>query len=187
MDRDGSSILDALQGILPEQTLEVLQDHIQNPQTTLQAIWRQTALATSKLAAVLSPLFAPVLARLAQALHDSPDIVVLGFVLAFCVLVFQVVALVHRTMLYVTRLAFRMLGWALLFALAAVVWRRGPEAAVRDVVVLVGKLAGYGALVKDIWLSEYNKFDAQTKRGGGGAGGAGPSSGGYSRAGNSRW
>ncbi|KAI1412143.1 hypothetical protein F5Y13DRAFT_47757 [Hypoxylon sp. FL1857] len=184
MDRGDSVILDALQGILPEQTLELLQDHLQNPQTVLQTLWRQTVLVTNKLSEILSPLFAPILARALQALHDSPDIVVLGFVLAAFVLVIQLIAWVHRTMMYVTRLAFRMLGWALVFALLAFVWRRGPEATIRDIVVFVSKLAGYATLVKDIWLSEYKKFDAQTKRGG--SPGAGPRtpSGGYSRSRN---
>ncbi|KAI2636926.1 hypothetical protein GGS26DRAFT_546566 [Hypomontagnella submonticulosa] len=186
MDRGDHAILDALQGILPEQTLELLQDHLQNPQSALQAVWRQTASAANKLGTVLSPLFAPLLARAMQALHDSPDIVVLAFVLAAFVLVLQIVAWVHRTMMFVTRLAFRMLGWAFVFALLAVVWRRGPEAAIRDVVVFVSKLAGYAALVKDIWWSEYQKFDAQTKRGGAGAGQRAPS-GGYSRSRNKGW
>ncbi|KAI1106988.1 hypothetical protein F4804DRAFT_329735 [Jackrogersella minutella] len=172
MDRGDSTILDVLQGILPEQTLELLQDHLQNPQTALQAVWRQTSLAANKLGTALSPLFAPVLARALQALHDSPDIVVLAFVLGTFVMMLQIVAWVHRTMMYVTRLAFRMMGWALVFAILAVLWRRGPETAVRDVAVFVGKLAGYAALVKDIWLSEYKKFDAQTKRGGGVVGSA---------------
>ncbi|KAI0841014.1 hypothetical protein F5Y06DRAFT_235298 [Hypoxylon sp. FL0890] len=184
MDRGDSAILDALQGILPEQTLDLLQDHLQNPQTFLQALWRQTVLVTNKLSTVLSPLFAPLLARALQALHDSPDIVVLGFVLAAFVLVIQLIVWVHRTMMYVTRLAFRMLGWALVFALLAVVWRRGPEATIRDIVVFISKLAGYATLIKDIWLSEYKKFDAQTKRGGGAGAGQRTPSGGYSRSRN---
>ncbi|KAI1379384.1 hypothetical protein F4677DRAFT_442359 [Hypoxylon crocopeplum] len=188
MDRGETWILDALEGILPQQTMELLQDQLQNPQTLLQAAWRQASIVGNKITALLSPLFAPLLARALQALNDSPDIVVLAFVLGAFVLVLQVVAWVHRTMMYVTRLAFRMLGWALVFALAAVVWRRGPEATIRDVVVFVSKLAGYAAVVKDIWLSEYQKFDAQTKRGGaGGNGQRVPSGGGYSRSKNGGW
>ncbi|KAI1142172.1 hypothetical protein F5Y05DRAFT_216723 [Hypoxylon sp. FL0543] len=184
MDQGDSVILDALQGILPEQTLELLQDHLQNPQTLLQSVWRQTVLVTNKLSIILSPLFAPLFARALQALNDSPDIVVLGFVLAAFFLVIQLIAWVHRTMMYMTRLAFRMLGWAFVIALLAIVWRRGPEATIRDIVVFVSKLAGYATLVKDIWLSEYKKFDAQTKRGGGATAGQRTPSGGYSRSRN---
>ncbi|KAI2473044.1 hypothetical protein F4781DRAFT_381647 [Annulohypoxylon bovei var. microspora] len=184
MDRGDSVILDALQGIIPDQALELIQDHLQDPSTTLQAVWRQTASGMNKLGTVLSPLFAPLIARALQALHDSPDVVVLAFVLGTIVLMLQIVAWVHRTMMYMTRLAFRMMGWALVFGMLAVVWRRGPEATIRDVVVFVGKMAGYAALVKDIWLSEYKKFDAQTKRGGDFSTGQRAPSGGYTRSRN---
>ncbi|KAI1455997.1 hypothetical protein F4805DRAFT_459262 [Annulohypoxylon moriforme] len=183
----GDSVLDVLQGIVPEQTLEILQAHLQNPSTTLQAVWRQTSAVLNKLGTVLSPLFAPILARALQALHDSPDVVVLAFVLGTFVLMLQIVVWVHRTMMYMTRLAFRMLGWALVIGMLAVVWRRGPEATIRDVVVFVGKMAGYAALVKDIWLSEYKKFDAQTKRGGDFSTGQRAPSGGYTRSRNNGW
>ncbi|KAI6088024.1 hypothetical protein F4821DRAFT_98978 [Hypoxylon rubiginosum] len=190
MDRADPMILDALKGILPEQTMSLLQDHLSNPQSVLQAVWQHTATLINKLFSLVYPLVEPLLARLMQALHDSPDVVVLGFALAFFVLVLQIVAWVHRTMMYFTRLAFRLVGWALVFAVLAVVWRRGPEAAVRDVAVFVGKIAGYAAVVKDIWWSEYQKFDAQTKSGGVGGAGAGGQrvpSGGYSRSRNSGW
>ncbi|KAI1403432.1 hypothetical protein F4819DRAFT_226198 [Hypoxylon fuscum] len=187
MDRADPAILDALKGFLPEQTMELLQDHLQNPQSALQAIWRQTASLLNKLSAIVYPLIEPLVARALQALHDSPDIVVLAFVLATFVFILQVVAWVHRTMMYFTRLAFRMLGWALVFGVLAVVWRRGPEASIRDVVVFVSKIAGYAALVKDIWWSEYQKFDAQTKRSGGAATGQRVPSGGYSRSRNTAW
>ncbi|KAI1767416.1 hypothetical protein GGR53DRAFT_482644 [Hypoxylon sp. FL1150] len=186
MDRADPMILDALKGIVPEQTMQLLQEHLTNPQSIFSSIYRQTASLLTKVFALLYPLVEPLLARLLQALHDSPDIVVLGFALGFFVLVLQVVAWVHRTMMFFTRLAFRLVGWALVFAVLAVVWRRGPEAAVRDVVVFTGKVAGYAAVVKDIWWSEYQKFDAQTKRGGGSGQGV-PSGGGYSRSRNSGW
>ncbi|KAI1386217.1 uncharacterized protein F4822DRAFT_409313 [Hypoxylon trugodes] len=180
MDRGDSVILDALQGILPEQTIELLRAHIQDPQSLLPALYQQTASFASKITAFLSPLLAPLFARLLQALHDSPDLVILGVVLAAIVLALQIVSWIHRTMMYVTRLAFRLLGWALVFALVAVVWRRGPEATVRDLVVVVSKIAGYVAVVKDIWWVEYQKFEAQTRQGGtmGGAAGAGVNAGG---------
>ncbi|KAI8961706.1 hypothetical protein F5Y11DRAFT_221038 [Daldinia sp. FL1419] len=187
MDRSDSALFDALQGILPEQTLTIIQAHMQDPHTALRAIWHQTTSLTAKATETLSPVLAPLLQRGVQALHDSPDLVVLGFVLAAFVLVIQLISFVHRTMMYFTRLAFRLVGWALFFALLAALWRRGPEAAIRDVVVFVGKLTGYAALVKDIWLSEYQKFDAQTKRGGAAAGTHGAPSGGYTRSRNNAW
>ncbi|KAI1470410.1 uncharacterized protein F4812DRAFT_417386 [Daldinia caldariorum] len=189
MDRGGdSALLDALQGLLPEQTRTLIQAHMQDPQTALRAIWQQTTSLTQKATETLSPVLAPLMQRSLQALHDSPDLVVLGFVLATLVLVIQVISFLHRTMMYVTRLAFRLLGWALFAALLAALCRRGPDAAVRDLLLFVGKLAGYAALVRDIWWSEYQRFDAQTKRGGAPAPTRGaPSGSGYARSRNGAW
>ncbi|XDG09142.1 hypothetical protein ABKA04_008757 [Annulohypoxylon sp. FPYF3050] len=187
MEQGGSIIREALQGIVPEQALDAIQEHLQDPSTTVKTVWHHTSAVLNKVGTMLSPLFAPIFARAIQALYDSPDVVVLAFFLGTFVLMLQIVIWIHRTMMYMTRLAFRLMGWALFIALLAVVWRRGPEATIRDVVVFVSKMAGYATLVKDIWLSEYKKFDAQTKRGGDFTAGQRAPSGGSSRSGNNGW
>ncbi|KAI5868671.1 hypothetical protein GGS23DRAFT_592430 [Durotheca rogersii] len=194
MDRGDIWIVDALEGILPPQALTLVRDHIQHPQLILPSLWEQTSKLTHTVAASLSPLLSPLLARAVRALHDSPDLVVLAFLLAVFVLALQIVSWIHRAALLAARLAFRAAAWALLAALVAVVWRRGPEATARDLAVLVGRLAGYAALVRDIWWSEYQRFDAQTRRsaaaGATSAAGYGQGAGaaaGYTRAGRGGW
>ncbi|KAI0161712.1 hypothetical protein GGR52DRAFT_136934 [Hypoxylon sp. FL1284] len=199
MDRGDPMIIDALKGLLPEQTLEQLQFQLQNPQSAAQALLRQATLLFRRATTLFYPLLAPLAARALQAARDSPDAVVLVAALAAFVFVLRVIALLHRAVLMATRLAFRLLGWALVAALVAAVWRRGPDAALRDLVVVLGKLAGYAAVVRDIWWSEYQKFDAQTRSGGaapgggmggpgvGSAGSRGGASSGYARSRNSGW
>ncbi|KAL7627423.1 hypothetical protein AAE478_001616 [Parahypoxylon ruwenzoriense] len=186
MNRDDIWIVDALEGLLPPQTVHLVRTHIQQPQLILPSLWAQTSVLTAKLHSTLTPVLTPLANRALLALHDSPDLVVLAFALGFFVLLIQIVSFVHRTMLLAARLAFRAAAWALFVALLAIVWRRGPEATIRDVAVLVGKLAGYAALVRDIWWSEYQKFDAQTKRNSSGAGHQRVPSG-YTRAGKGGW
>lgn len=101
--------------------------------------------------------------RTLQAIQNSPDAVVLAFALTALVVAIQVMFAIQRTMVWMTRLALRMVGWAVVIAVVAVVWRRGPEATIRDLVVVVSKITGYATVVKDIWVSEYNRYDAQTK------------------------
>lgn len=113
--------------------------------------------------ATVWPLLQPVGARIGDILSDSPDFVFIGLIVTFLVLALQIMLWVHRFMMFWTRLATRALMWAMVAAVVAVVWQRGPEAAVRDVVVFASKVVGYTAFVKDIWLAEYNKYDAQTK------------------------
>ncbi|KAI0011301.1 hypothetical protein F4779DRAFT_574318 [Xylariaceae sp. FL0662B] len=165
MDAGDTWIMDALQGFLPEQTLQLLHDHVLDPQTPIQVMKRHLISFSQSVLSALRPMVYPLIERGMQALQDSPDLVVLAFLLAAMVLVLQVVLWVHRTMMFFTRLAVRAVGWAIVAGLLAVVWQRGPEATIRDVVVFVSKVVGYAAVVKDIWLSEYQKYDAQTKGG----------------------
>lgn len=44
-------------------------------------------------------------------------------------------------------------------------WQRGFEESARDVVLVGGKVAGYAAVVKDIWLTEYKKYEGQQNMG----------------------
>ena len=175
-------------GFLPENTISFLQEHILSPQTPVQIIYQQfLSLTRSSLAAfvaAVAPIVTPIIDRLVATLSSSPDFVLVGALLVLIVLTIQIALFVQRTMLYVTRLFFRMLGWALVVAALAAVWQRGPEATARDAVVVASKLAGYASVVKDIWWSEYQKYDAQTRgqtvpgwSGNAGAGGASAGSG----------
>jgi hypothetical protein len=109
--------------------------------------------------------------RFARTLQESPDFVFFGFLLAVLFLAFQVLVWVQRTISFFTRLAFRAVLWSMLGLALMAMWQRGPEAVAGDVVTVVSKLLGYAAIVKDIWLSEYQKYDAQTRAGTSGYGG----------------
>ncbi|KAH7031333.1 uncharacterized protein B0I36DRAFT_363039 [Microdochium trichocladiopsis] len=183
-------------GFLPENTISFLQDHVLSDQTPVQIIYQQLLkLTRSSLAGVvaaLAPIVTPIIDRLVATLSSSPDFVFFGALLFLIVAAIQIALFIQRTMLYFTRLFFRMLGWALVIAAVAAVWQRGPEATARDAVVVVSKLAGYASVVRDIWWSEYQKYDAQTRgqtvpgwSGGAGAGGRASAGSGY-RYGSSR-
>lgn len=107
----------------------------------------------------MAPVVSPVAERLNQILVNSPDIVVLILVVLVFVLVIQVLAWIRRMVLWVTGLVIRLMFWAAVVAGVAWVYQRGPEATVRDGVVLVSKIAGYGASLRDVWLQEYQRYD----------------------------
>jgi hypothetical protein len=127
----------------------------------------------------IQPVVSPIIERAVRSLQDSPDVVFFGFLLAVLFAAFQILIWVQRTISFFTRLAFRAVLWTCIGLALMAVWQRGPEAVARDVVVVVSKLIGYAAVVKDIWLSEYQKYDAQTRAGAGA--GAGPLGGGGGR------
>jgi hypothetical protein len=113
------------------------------------------------------PFLEPLLDRVARALNNSPDFVVLIFVLIVAAIVLQLLVWVRRVIMWWTNLAFRLVFWLCLGLFISMVWQRGFEASLRDAVVIGGKIMGYAAVVKDIWLREYRKYEAQTRAGGG--------------------
>ncbi|GAP82685.1 putative nuclear pore assembly and biogenesis [Rosellinia necatrix] len=174
MGVDDTWVINALRGILPEQTLQLLQDHVLHPSSTVRTVSAHAVVGMQRLARLLEPAVAPVAERGARALQDSPDVVFFAFLLALLFLAFQVLVWVQRTISFFTRLAFRAVLWCLLGLALMAVWQRGPEAVAADLAVLVRRLAVYAAMVKDIWLNEYRKYDAQTRAGSFGPGAGGP-------------
>ncbi|KAI1352314.1 hypothetical protein F5Y01DRAFT_280516 [Xylaria sp. FL0043] len=177
MEADHIWIINALQGILPEQTLQLLHDHVLHPSSTLRTISTQILLTTRQAALILQPLLAPLLDRGIRLVNDSPDFVFIGLVLTLLFMAFQVLLWVQRTISFFTRLAFRAVLWMVIGLVLMAIWNRGPEAFIADLVLVARRLVVYAAMVKDIWISEYQKYDAQT-RAGAGAGGAGGAFGG---------
>ncbi|KAF3016753.1 hypothetical protein G7054_g11490 [Neopestalotiopsis clavispora] len=166
MAEENQWILDALDGVLPEQTLQFIADHVLARGAPLQTVLRSLHTLLNGTVAALYPILQPVLVRVGTMLSDSPDFVFVLSLVAIFFAALQTLLWVHRVMMFWTRLMGRLLLWSLVAAVLAMAWQRGPEAVIRDAVVFVSKAAGYAALVKDIWLAEYNKYDAQTKNSG---------------------
>lgn len=115
----------------------------------------------------------PVLDRVAEALIKSPDVVVLAAAVLVLLLALQVLLWVRRVVAWFTALVVRLVFWACIVAVAAAVWQRGPDQAARDLAAFVGVVSGYAALVyrytRDVWLREYERYEAQQSFGNTGA------------------
>ncbi|KAK8049694.1 hypothetical protein PG994_011424 [Apiospora phragmitis] len=146
-------------------TIQLLQDNLLHPQTPFQIIGRSVWQRTQQVFQAAVPVVQPLVNRALTALNDSPDIVIVGAVLVFIVAALQFLFWVQRVVLFWTRMTMRLIFYAVLAGALAVVWQRGPEAAIRDIVIFVSKIAGYATLLKNFWLSEYERYDAQTKNG----------------------
>ncbi|KAK7907909.1 hypothetical protein PG985_015212 [Apiospora marii] len=159
-------VLDLLEGVgLPESTIQLLQDNVLHPQTPFQVIGRSVVQRVQQAFQMAVPVVQPLVNRALTALNDSPDIVIVGALLVFIVAALQFLFWVQRVVLFWTRMTMRLIFYAILAGALAVVWQRGPEAAIRDIVIFVSKIAGYATLLKNFWLSEYERYDAQTKNG----------------------
>ncbi|TGJ77093.1 hypothetical protein E0Z10_g10781, partial [Xylaria hypoxylon] len=149
--------------ILPEQTLQLLHDHVLHPSSTLRTISSYALLGMQQVTFLLQPL----VERGMRALHNSPDFVFLGLLLALFFIVLRILLWVQQMISFFARLAFRAVLWMLIGLAVMAVWNRGPEAFITDMAVLGRRLVLYAALVKEIWIREYQKYDAQTRAGAG--------------------
>ncbi|ROV89980.1 hypothetical protein VMCG_10097 [Cytospora schulzeri] len=155
----------AREAIFSENTVALLNQHVLSPSSPLQTLRRQFIDLLSTAFAMVTPVLQPLLDRLNTALTNSPDVVVLLFAVVLLFLALQVLAWMRRMVAWVTGLMFRLMFWACVLAMVAVVVQRGPEQTVRDGVVVVSKVMGYGAALRDVWVSEYRRYEAQQSEG----------------------
>lgn len=156
-------MVESLKDFLPANCIEILQEHVLDPKSPFQVFKHGAVFAIQKLVNIMWPFLVPVFDRLTQALHSSPDIVVLTFFLVLVFLVFQILNWMRRVLMFWTRIALRLVFWTGIVALVAVVWQRGLEASMKDAIAIGNWLLGYGAILKDVWLREYRRYEAQAK------------------------
>jgi len=152
-------------GLLPDPFLLFLQQHILRRDAPVQLLRRRAAAHAETGLNVAYRLLEPAMDRVTRALYDSPDIVVLGFVLVVAFVALQLMIWIKRVMMWWTRMVFRVFLWACIVGVIAVIWQRGVEASLRDAVVIASKIAGYAAVLKEVWIREYQKYDAQAQAG----------------------
>lgn len=126
--------------------------------------------------AALWPIVALALDRIAQKLLNSPDIVLLLFILILLLVTIQILNFTRRVVVSLTRFAFNLVFYAGVVGLVAFMYQRGLEASVRDSIVFGARLWGYAVGVKDVFLREWERYSEEEKmrvRTGTGTGGGG--------------
>lgn len=153
--------------LLPEPMADYIATHILHPRSPFQIYGKEALTQAQRGYETLYPHLEPYYNQAVDAMSD-PDgpgayLALVPLVLTAIAAV-MVVSYVVRIMTWWTRFVTRMAFYAFLLALLAMVWDRGLFQSLRDVVVIVSKLAGYGAAVKNIWLEEYQRYEAQQAR-----------------------
>jgi hypothetical protein len=103
---------------------------------------------------------------LAQAGIDLNGANIAG-VIAAGALILTVIAVLdyfRRMILWWTRFTFRIVFWAAILAVGAWVWERGLMDSMKDAAVLGGRVVGYASGVKDVWMSEYERYEQQQQQ-----------------------
>ncbi|KAK0703605.1 hypothetical protein B0T26DRAFT_732034 [Lasiosphaeria miniovina] len=163
MDLPVQMALGLIKGVLPSSAVQFIQENLLDPASPAQAVKREASGALWAIGASVWPVVAPLVDRATAALSRSPDMVVAAAFLVVVLVVYQVLSLVRRVMMFWTRLAVRAVMWAGVAALLAMAWQRGIEASVRDAVVILSKVAGFGGGVANYFVQEYQRYDAQQR------------------------
>ncbi|KAL6868653.1 hypothetical protein J3F83DRAFT_761178 [Trichoderma novae-zelandiae] len=150
-----------LTSLLPPTVVSLIDAHLLSPLSPVQVLKRQLLAHAARLQPVVQPLVDRLLLLLSS--HQAT----LDTLLPVATIVAAVVVLnwLRRLVLWWTRLVFRALFWALVAAFAAFVWNRGVVASARDAAVLGAKVAGYVAVLKDVWMDEYKRYEGQQASG----------------------
>ncbi|PTB64456.1 hypothetical protein BBK36DRAFT_1143273 [Trichoderma citrinoviride] len=158
MDESTTHLLTSL---LPPTVATLIDTHILSPTSPLQALKRHLLLQARR----LQPAVQPVLDRALEQLSSHQAALDVLLPLATVVATVVVLNWVRRLVLWWTRLVFRALFWALVAVFAAWVWNRGVVESARDAAVLGAKVAGYVAVLKDVWVDEYKRYEGQQASG----------------------
>ncbi|KAG8350952.1 hypothetical protein FVEN_g10847 [Fusarium venenatum] len=159
--------------LLPPELAESVQKHILHPRSPVQVLARNVLVQVQKVIDTAIPIIEPILDRVMILLAENQGLV--GVIASLLVLATVVIILnwIRRLLMWWTRLAMRIVTWAFMFALAAWIWERGVFESARDMTVIGARILGYLAVIKDVWLQEYDRYEAQQ----GMAGTRGPASG----------
>ncbi|KAF7559156.1 hypothetical protein G7046_g4992 [Stylonectria norvegica] len=155
-----------LAALLPPDLVDYIHTHLLHPHAPLQVFKRQAVLQSQRLLNAAYPIVRPLLDRLLALMADNQGVVGVAVSLAVLAVVVVVLNWVRRLLLWWTRLTMRVAFWAVVLAVAAWVWERGVFESLRDVTVVGSKVVGYLAVLKDVWVNEYHRYEAQQEMAG---------------------
>ncbi|KAM0564406.1 hypothetical protein ACHAPJ_000619 [Fusarium lateritium] len=150
-----------LTALLPPELAESIQKHILHPRSPVQIIARNVLAQAQNLLDTAAPLLEPIFDRIMVVLAENQGLVGVVASLAVLATVLVILNWIRRLLMWWTRMTMRIATWAFLFAIAAWIWERGVFDSARDMAVMGGKIVGYLAVIKDVWLQEYDRYEAQ--------------------------
>ncbi|KYK59965.1 hypothetical protein DCS_01099 [Drechmeria coniospora] len=167
--QDTSAVARLLAELLPPDLATSVRRHVLDPSSPLRTGARQAGEQAQALLAGLMPHVAPVGDWALRVIADNQGIAGLALLLAVLTVVVVVMNWLRRLVVWWTRLALRLVFWSVVVAVAAWVWNRGVVESLEDALDVGGRVVGYAAVLKDVWLAEYHRYESQQNSGYGGA------------------
>ncbi|KOS19371.1 hypothetical protein ESCO_000959 [Escovopsis weberi] len=156
---DEALITQLLSSFLPPDLVALVEKNMLRPNSPGQVLYRHSALVLRRGCDAAVPLLRPVLDRALLVLAAHQSYVDAAVPLLLLVAVVMVMNWMRRLAVWCARLVLRATLWACVVALGAWVYRRGVLESARDAAVVGGKVAGYVAVLRDVWVDEYRRYE----------------------------
>lgn len=158
---DSSPLTQALQGLVSPETLEFLHKTALHPHSPVQVFKRHSAIYLQKAFSISYVFAAPYINAALGLLTDQPEIVSLAVFLVLLASAWIVLGWIRRLMAFATRLVFGALFWGFVGLMIMFVVQNGVWETARQAVVVGGKMAGFAAVVKDVWVGELRRYEQE--------------------------
>lgn len=159
-------------GLFQNTTLEQLHQHILHPSSPFQLICRHALTTTYRAATVMHPLITTLLSPLTTPSSPdggppaTPSGASLTLLTSVAILLVALIILdtLRRLIAWGTRLALRVVFWAAVVAVAAMVWERGLLETVKGLIVWAGRVWGWSTGMVDVWGRELKRWEEEERR-----------------------
>ncbi|KXH63254.1 hypothetical protein CNYM01_05705 [Colletotrichum nymphaeae SA-01] len=152
-----------LRSLLPPDAADFIHKNALHPSSPVQQLKGHALAAASHAFDELYPYLAPAVDATLDFLHSSPELVSFAVLLALLAATVIVLNWIRRVVAFWTALVLRLAFWGGVVVVVAAVWQRGVFETARDAVVVGGKVVGFAAAAKDVWVSEYRRYEEETK------------------------
>lgn len=146
----------------PPEAVDFIHKNALHPSSPVQVARQHVVLTARRAFDALYPHVAPAIDATLAFLQDSPELVSFGILLALLAATVVVLNWIRRVVAFWTTLVLKVAFWGAVVAMLAAVVQRGVWETARDAVVVGGKVVGFAAAVKDVWVSEYRRYEEET-------------------------
>ncbi|PNH43775.1 hypothetical protein VD0004_g3774 [Verticillium dahliae] len=153
----------ASSGLLSPETLDFLHTTAFHPHSPVQIFKRHTAIKLQQALNIAYVFLAPLIDQALALLTASPGLASLAAFVALLAAAWIVLGWIRRLMLFATRMVFRLVFWAAVVAVGSAVVRNGVFETVKDAVVVGGKIMGFLAVAKDVWVGELRRYEEEAR------------------------
>lgn len=147
--------------MLPPEAVEYIRTNFLSPHAPFQTYKRAALVYAQRGFDALYPLAQPIIDKLLVVMAENQGFVGLAVAVAVVTVMLMVLNWIRRLAMWCAWASVRVVMMSIAVAVGAYVWERGLFDTAQSLFVLGGKVMGYLAVLKNVWLDEYSKYEEQ--------------------------